>query len=243
MTHIDKYTLTDGSVYTGECEELNDSIIITGKGELISPNGKKYVGSLKNGKPDGYGTMYFPNKFFHCGIWKNGIPNGIGYENRGSDMQAGFYLNGQLNGMAIVYENNVFKFGNFRDSLLVKDYSKQILWLRAHITMEMRYRNFSNVLKIKESTFFGDYFVRFGVPATAEREGFCIMFFENGETVAGVVFKDDYGEGDYFLYNSLGDVVMGLWVNGELIKPRVISDYQQSEDNYLDNGFLVYSFS
>jgi len=51
---------------------------VKGQGTLTSPDGFKYVGEWKNGKPHGQGTMTFPDGEQYKGEFKEGEPNGEG---------------------------------------------------------------------------------------------------------------------------------------------------------------------
>ncbi len=46
-----------------------------GKGTYVFPNGNKYVGDFKWGRPEGYGTMYYRNGTVLEGRWKGGRPD------------------------------------------------------------------------------------------------------------------------------------------------------------------------
>jgi len=47
---------------------------VNGQGTLTSPDGFKYVGEWKYGKPHGQGTLISPKGTSETGIWKNGEP-------------------------------------------------------------------------------------------------------------------------------------------------------------------------
>jgi len=49
---------------------------MNGQGTFTSPDGTKYVGELKNNKPDGQGTETFPNGEKYVGGWKDGKRHG-----------------------------------------------------------------------------------------------------------------------------------------------------------------------
>lgn len=51
---------------------------VNGQGTLKSPDGFKYIGKWKNGKPHGQGTMTFPNGEKYVGELKEGEPHGQG---------------------------------------------------------------------------------------------------------------------------------------------------------------------
>ena len=51
---------------------------VNGQGTLTSPDGFKYVGEWKYGKPHGQGTMTFPDGELYVGEFKEGEPHGQG---------------------------------------------------------------------------------------------------------------------------------------------------------------------
>jgi len=51
---------------------------VNGQGTLTSPDGFKYVGDWKNGKPHGEGIMTFPEGEQYAGEFKEGEPHGQG---------------------------------------------------------------------------------------------------------------------------------------------------------------------
>ena len=49
-----------------------------GKGELVFPNGEKYVGTLKNNLPEGEGVKTFSGGDKYTGQFKEGYEHGFG---------------------------------------------------------------------------------------------------------------------------------------------------------------------
>jgi hypothetical protein len=64
-------TLPDGAKYIGEVKDGKPN----GQGTVTFPDGKKYVGEFKDGKRNGHGTMMFPDGAKHVGKFKDGKPN------------------------------------------------------------------------------------------------------------------------------------------------------------------------
>ena len=47
---------------------------VNGQGTFVTPSGLKYVGELKNGKPEGQGTLTYPDGSKFSGQFKDGRP-------------------------------------------------------------------------------------------------------------------------------------------------------------------------
>lgn len=62
------YTSANGDRYEGEWQNGNRT---TGHGTYTWPNGNKYEGDFKEGKKQGYGTMYLADGTKQAGIWEN----------------------------------------------------------------------------------------------------------------------------------------------------------------------------
>ena len=61
---------TFGECIKGDC--------VNGQGSYIDPDGYKYDGEFKNGKPHGEGTFTFPNGAKYIGEFKDGKYHGQG---------------------------------------------------------------------------------------------------------------------------------------------------------------------
>lgn len=68
----------------------------------ILPNGARYVGEMKDGKPNGQGTLTYQDSFTWCshvGEFRNGKPNGQGSESyRNGDKYIGEFKDGKRSG-------------------------------------------------------------------------------------------------------------------------------------------------
>ena len=51
---------------------------MSGEGEFTWPDGRKYKGSYKNDKKEGYGEFFWADKRIYKGLWKDGKQNGKG---------------------------------------------------------------------------------------------------------------------------------------------------------------------
>ncbi len=66
-----KYSVTTSGCVEGNCTD--------GTGTMIQPNGNKYTGQFKNGKPNGSGTAYWSiSGDTYNGTWKDDMMHGIG---------------------------------------------------------------------------------------------------------------------------------------------------------------------
>jgi len=76
-------------------------------GEIIYPNGVRYVGVIANDMPNGKGKMCYPSGYTANGFFSNGALNGKGklfYEN--GDWSKGKFVNGQLFGKGKILKDN-----------------------------------------------------------------------------------------------------------------------------------------
>ena len=78
---------------------------VQGNGKYTFPNGDYYIGSLKNGLPDGKGTRYTPDgKIRYQGDFVNGCSQGIGkliWEN--GEYYEGAYVNNKRHGKGKIF--------------------------------------------------------------------------------------------------------------------------------------------
>ena len=87
-------------------KKMNESIINNTLKEIKYDLGK-YFGQVKNGLPEGKGTMYWTNGDRYEGEWKNGLKEGRGimYWNNGNRYE-GDFRNGGQEGKGICYYSN-----------------------------------------------------------------------------------------------------------------------------------------
>ena len=82
-------SLPDGSKYVGEFKDGKPN----GQGTSTNPTGQKYVGERKDGKKNGKGTFTLPDGRKYVGEWKEDKPwNGTYYDKNGNIK--GKYVNG-----------------------------------------------------------------------------------------------------------------------------------------------------
>jgi len=124
---IENYKLPDGSIYSGECIKNYSMIELNGLGEVLFPNGDKYVGQFEGGAVRGTGKYYFTDGDVHKGEFYNGIPNGIGYLNKHESMCMGNFKNGKLNGWAVRLGDE-YHFGWWNNGHLINDVTHMTIW-------------------------------------------------------------------------------------------------------------------
>lgn len=89
----------------------------TGEGKKYFDNGTIYNGKLKDGLPEGYGTIKWISGNQYEGFWKQGSPNGKGtYRYASGDMYSGDYVYGERTGYGMYkWANGDTYYGNFLD--------------------------------------------------------------------------------------------------------------------------------
>ena len=82
------------------CESKSNTIRESSDNDIIiSNNGDKYVGGVKDGLPDGYGTIASMQGEMFTGEWVDGVQNGMGtYIYPDGDVYSGTWKNGVLHG-------------------------------------------------------------------------------------------------------------------------------------------------
>ena len=244
---LSDYELPDGSIYNGSCiRKPFGSIELNGIGSISYTNGDKYKGIFKYGRPFGWGIYFFKNGHKHKGYFDD-IPNGIGYLNEDYDMAVGNFTNGRLNGWAICYRNKIFKFGYWREGILIKDYTPQTLWIRYEISNH-RIEYKGNLIQIDED----HSFIRFGIPEkplaiptsqiplsrVPKLPAYGFEFFKDGTVKVGVLRNHDSGE--YMLCKKDGTIESGKWKENIKTSNNSSFDMDNPNDFYEEDGIDVY---
>lgn len=244
---LSDYELPDGSIYNGNCiRKPFGSIELNGIGSISYTNGDKYKGIFKYGRPLGWGIYFFKNGHKHKGYFDD-IPNGIGYLNEDYDMAVGNFTNGRLNGWAICYRNKIFKFGYWREGILIKDYTPQTLWIRYEISNH-RIEYKGNLIQMDED----HTFIRFGIPEkplaiptsqfplshVPKMPAYGFEFFKDGTVKVGVLRNHDSGE--YMLCKKDGTIDCGKWKENIKTSNNSSFDLDNPENLYDENGIDVF---
>lgn len=244
VDNLSDFELPDGSIYNGECiRKPYGAVELNGIGSILYPNGDKYDGDFKYGRPNGWGKYSFKNGHTHKGFF-NGTPFGIGYLNENYDMAVGNFFDGRLNGWAICYRNRKFKFGYWKNGLLIQDETDKTYWIR-YIICDERLHYRGNLIQISTE----HKYIRFGIPERKicmsdnnplvpklPSSGF--MFFKDGSVKIGEIRNEVNGH--YIQFNPDKTIEMGTWRDGVLVKPIEFSHFQKPEDTYEEDGLEVF---
>lgn len=243
-SYVENLRLPDGSLYTGEVLKLPfDRLEISGSGTVNYPNGDRYEGSFKYGRPFGWGKYTFKNGHTHKGYFDN-YPNGIGYLNEDYSMCLGNFAEGRLQGWGIRYVNHIFKFGYWTKGFLSNDYSKYTLDTRKEVTHERKYYR-GNLIQIGK-----DYsWIRFGIPAKVllpqigdrpaiKSPAIGFEFCADGTVKIGYI--QNHSSGDYILCKTDLSMIYGKWNDNQLIHTYELSSLIKDLSKYDEDGINVY---
>ena len=245
---LSDFELPDGSIYNGGCiKKLFGGIELCGIGSVSYPNGDKYKGNFKFGRPYGWGTYWFKNgRHSHKGYFDE-LPQGIGYLNEDYDMAVGNFFEGRLYGWAICYRNRIFKFGYWENGKLIKDETNKTLWIRKQISHERAYYQ-GNLIQIDNK----HEYIRFGVPPKIIGEkipgipesqlpkmpAWGFEFFKDGSVKVGAIRNHDSGE--FTIYYPDGRSELGKWKEGVKTSSFTIDWLQKPVDEYEVDGLDVF---
>lgn len=241
---LSNFELPDGSIYNGGClRNPFGSVVLDGIGSLTYPNGDKYKGNFKNGRPYGWGIYYFQNGHKYKGYFDE-HPKGIGYLNEDYDMAVGNFYEGRLHGWAICYRNRIFKFGYWENGKLLKDETNKTLWVRCEISKLSPQYN-GNLIQISQ----GHEFIRFGIPERTINMGINspnspkwpaigFEFFKDGTVKVGEISNNSSGE--YILCKINGTMEFGHWKDNVKDADKTLTDFQEPIDLYEVDGMDVW---
>ena len=241
---LSNFELPDGSIYNGGClRNPFGSVVLDGIGSLTYPNGDKYKGNFKNGRPYGWGIYYFQNGHKYKGYFDE-HPKGIGYLNEDYDMAVGNFYEGRLQGWAICYRNRIFKFGYWENGKLLKDETNKTLWVRCEIS-NLRTQYNGNLIQISQ----GHEFIRFGIPERTINMGINspnspkwpaigFEFFKDGTVKVGEIRNNS--SGGYILCKINGTMELGHWKDNVKDADKTLTDFQEPIDLYEVDGLDVW---
>ena len=208
---VENFELPDGSIYSGECIKINSLIELKGQGQILYPNGDKYIGEFDGGNVRGYGKYLFSDGDIHYGHFYDGIPNGIGYLNKHYSMCMGNFSNGLLNGWALRI-NNYDNFGWWEEGTLIKDEVTNIEWVFEMIRTVKFNKSLAPIFK---NGMFG-----FGVHKNIPNRFFYyygILFLIDGGVFVGQII--DYKKTGYCVfYKSNGEIEYAKYLCDEIIE-------------------------
>lgn len=238
------FKLPDGSLYNGSCiRKPFGTIELDGIGSVLYPNGDKYKGNFKYGRPYGWGIYWFANGHRHKGFFDN-QPRGIGYLDEDYNMAVGNFFEGRLHGWAICYRNRVFKFGFWENGELVQDETDKTLWVRCEIS-NLRAQYHSNLVQISQ----GHELIRFGIPERTINIGaqtpnspkwpaVGFEFYKDGTVKVGEIKNN--ASGNYMLCKNDRTMEIGHWKENVKDVEKTLIDFQGSVGIYEVDGLDVY---
>lgn len=208
---VQKVTLNDGCLYSGE------AIVVS----------NKYI-------PHGWGKKLLQNTNSATGVFENGVSNGLTYYNRHNDMYLGYMdkHTETMNGWGIRMAMGVLYFGVWKDSNMIIDFSEQVQWMMFKLVRENYQNTFINIYpKLNE--------ILFGIPGkefeNSARLYSGFHFMTNGEIYVGTCLEGGIKKtGDFIKYNKNGTITIGEFEDGILIKNM---DIQRILDMYLGVDF------
>lgn len=238
------FELPDGSLYNGSCiRKPFGTIELDGIGSISYPNGDKYKGNFKYGRPYGWGIYCFANGHKHKGYFDN-QPRGIGYLNEDYNMAVGNFFEGRLHGWAICYRNRVFKFGFWENGKLIQDETDKTLWVRCEIS-NLRAQYHSTLVQISQ----GHELIRFGIPERTINIGVKtpnspkwpavgFEFYKDGTVKVGEIKNN--ASGNYMLCKNDRTMEIGHWKENVKDVEKTLIDFQGSVGIYEVDGLDVY---
>lgn len=243
--YVENLRLPDGSLYSGEVINLPfDRLEISGSGTVYYPNGDKYEGSFKYGRPFGWGKYTFRNRHTHKGYFDN-YPNGIGYLNEDYGMCLGNFAEGRMHGWGIRFANQIFKFGFWVNGVLSNDCSFYTLSIRKDITHERTFYS-GNLIQIGK-----DYsWIRFGIPSkvlipqiddlrpAVKSPAIGFEFNTDGTVKIGHILNHSLG--DYILCKTDQSMTYGKWKDNQLVQTYELSSLLLGITQLSEEGIDVY---
>ena len=86
---------TEGLTVEKNLQNCNEEFCHSGRGIYRYPDGSRYIGDFRSGKPEGEGICYYANGDVYKGQWKNHAPNGEGiYTYTSGRVMAAIWQNG-----------------------------------------------------------------------------------------------------------------------------------------------------
>jgi len=217
-TKIENYKLPDGSIYSGECIKNYSMIELNGVGEVLFPNGDKYIGQFEGGAVRGTGKYLFTDGDIHYGEFYNGIPNGIGYLNKHESMCMGNFKNGKLNGWAVRLDDE-YHFGWWKDGQLLSDVTQMTNWAFQKLQNSKFEGTWARIFK---SGMFG-----LGIPQKQFTDFvtpfFGYLFFKDGNVSLGCHY-DFKRSGSAILFKTDKSIELAEYYEGEIVKLLTIQE-------------------
>lgn len=190
IKRVEKYKLLDGSIYTGNYDDINH----------------KPVGSGFCSYPDGHS------------VWGTfiGIPNGPCYVNYDSWMQLGYFSQGKLQGWGMQMGKGNYHFGVFHDGKLIKDCPVLFDEIHERITLMSRSLKAKGINVRWAHRFIDNNGVYFGVFEKGYKK-VGIRFLPSGDVYIGMSDNSIEMTGT-FVHLKDSSIEAGVFKDGKLIQ-------------------------
>lgn len=236
--HVEDVELPNGGIYKGDAiKKIGSKIEISGKGEVVFPNGDQYVGEWKYGYPYGYGTYLFKDGDFHKGWFNDYQPKGPGYLciNTTRSMNLGFYTGGKLDGWGIsMRPGGIAKLSFYKDGTIVKDHTSDFQWMFDMLSEQIFTSYQGNMIQISPTK----GYIRFGAPsrtakigsAKYEKKPIGFLFSTDKNLYIGLI--DDHCNLNGCCIKCTPDhqIISGRWENNEFIKKESFEEIEAWTD-------------
>ena len=212
--------MPNGGVYTGDAIDNGlGTIELSGLGGITYPDGSKYAGQWKYGRPYGYGAYAFPNRDFHKGFFDE-VPNGVGYLclNSTNSMKLGNYVDGKLNGWAMTLDfNRNFHFGWAEDNKIIKEYHDETEWMQDFLVETVFAQWDGKLIQIVTEK---NQFIRYGAPRRKDHYGIThppigFTFYNDGTVIIGESADINNLNGPQVVCYPNQRIELGRWHNNE----------------------------
>ena len=226
MAHIENFRLPDGSIYSGECtKSFFGTVELSGKGQILYPNGDSYEGQFLEGFVRGFGKYKFSDGDEHTGWFYDSIPEGAGYLNQHFSMCLGCFQRGKLNGWGMqIDKNGAFHFGYWKNNLLFQDETANTLWIRVKMNGIVHK---GSLVHIHSNL----GLIAFGIPQKVTTMGAMgIIVMQDGTVYIGETWNYKIS-GWLVKYSAQKKIEYGYWENGVLVKTCALSDFIDSYYN------------
>ena len=245
---LENHRLPNGSIYTGEAKNISgELILIQGNGRAINPDGSNFEGEWKYGRPYGYGKHTFADGDFHIGFFDD-KPNGPGclILNTIDAMNAGFFLDGEMNGWAIALTpDGGFDCSYVEDGYILENHTDDFRWMN-RILFTSVFDTYTRIGTYKGGVIQSSAkngHVRFGAPNRIvtkrcgekyQRHAIGYLFSTDGNLYIGLI-KDHKNLNGYCVVCTPDHrIISGKWENNVLVEELSLLDVEMRTEELLE---------